>query len=61
MFRRGQSSLEYITVMAIGMIIAAIVIYRLIGVKGLAREVGNKMNQTEKELSRSLENLGNRT
>jgi uncharacterized protein (UPF0333 family) len=39
--RRAQASLEYMLMFAVGMLIAAIIIYKLIGVKGLAIWAGS--------------------
>jgi hypothetical protein len=46
---------------AVGMLIAAIIIYKLIGVKGLAIWAGSQMNSTGEEISENLQNLSNTT
>ncbi|WP_157723216.1 class III signal peptide-containing protein [Thermococcus barossii] len=61
MGRRAQASLEYMLMFAVGMLIAAIIIYKLIGVKGLAIWAGSQMNSTGEEISESLQNLSNTT
>ncbi|WP_297438309.1 hypothetical protein [Thermococcus sp.] len=59
MGRKAQASLEYILMFAVGMLIAAVIIYKLIGVKGLAIWAGSKMNTTGNEISENLHNLSN--
>ncbi|SEV93629.1 hypothetical protein SAMN05216170_0974 [Thermococcus thioreducens] len=44
---------------AVGMLIAAIIIYRLIGIKGLAKWAGSQMNSTGKEITEGFQNLSN--
>ncbi|NJE06192.1 class III signal peptide-containing protein [Thermococcus sp. M36] len=61
MNRKAQASLEYIMMFAVGMLIAAIVILRLIGVKGLARWAGSQMDTTGAEIGGELQNLSNST
>ncbi|ASJ12280.1 hypothetical protein A3L14_04970 [Thermococcus thioreducens] len=59
MNRNAQASLEYIMMFAVGMLIAAIIIYRLIGIKGLAKWAGSQMNSTGKEITEGFQNLSN--
>ncbi|WP_297093265.1 hypothetical protein [Thermococcus sp.] len=59
MNRSAQASLEYIMMFALGMLIAAIIIYRLIGIKGLAKWAGSQMNSTGEDISEGLQNLSN--
>jgi len=59
--RKAQASLEYISMFAVGMLVAAIIIYKLIGVKGLAIWAGSQMNSTGEEISENLQNLSNTT
>ena len=61
MRRVAQASMEYIFMLAVGMLIAAIIIYKLIGVKGLAIWAGSQMNSTGDEISENLHNLSNAT
>ena len=61
MGRIAQASIEYIMMLAVGMLLAAIVIVRLIGIKGLARWVGLQMDTTGADVSRELQNLSNST
>ena len=61
MYKRGQASLEYIMMFAMGMLIAAVVILHLIGVKGLAKWVGSQMDRTGTKIGNGFNNLTNVT
>ncbi|ASJ14208.1 class III signal peptide-containing protein [Thermococcus radiotolerans] len=61
MAKRAQGSLEYLLMVAAGIIIAAVVVLHLIGIKGLARWAGSQMNSTGEEISENLQNLSNAT
>ncbi|NJE75777.1 hypothetical protein [Thermococcus sp. ES12] len=61
MDRNAQASMEYILMFAVGMLIAAIIIYKLIGIKGLARWAGAQMSDTGENISKNLQNLSNTT
>jgi len=52
--RRGQSAIEYLLMIALALVIAAIVITQLIGVKGYAKQGGKLASRGEGQISSEL-------
>ncbi len=57
MNRQAQASLEYIFMIALALIIGAIIIVQLIGVKGYARKAGKTISTEESKISSELSGL----
>lgn len=57
MNRSAQSSLEYIFMFAVGLVIILVIVRYMFGVKGAAREAGEHINATKKDIDTDLNEL----
>ena len=57
MKRIAQGSLEYVFMVAMGLLIIAIIINYLFGVKGAARDASQHINATKRDINNSLREL----
>ncbi|WP_461863868.1 class III signal peptide-containing protein [Thermococcus sp.] len=57
MNKRAQASLEYLFIFALALIIGALIIVQLIGVKGYARKAGKTISTEESKISSELSGL----
>ncbi len=57
MVKRAQASLEYMFMIVLALIIGAIIIIQLIGVKGYARKAGETISSVDSQISSELSTL----